>query len=238
MPEDGYGWEKLFSERMCRHFMEDYGISVRVPRFHNVYGPHGTYARRPREGAGRDLPQGDRRRSSTGPARSRSGATASRRAASRTSTTRSTGIFRIMESGRHGADQPRLAPSSSRSTSSSTSSRSIAGVKLERSYDLDAPQGVRGRNSDNTLILEQLGWEPSTSLEDGLERTYDWIYEQMTSGVRDEARGDLQLIRELRAARPRPDKISTCEISGKRPSGWSTGPLCWSASWRRPIPTS
>jgi nucleoside-diphosphate-sugar epimerase len=63
----------------------------------------------------------------------------------------------------------------------------IAGVKLERQYRLDAPQGVRGRNSDNTLILEKLGWEPSISLEAGLERTYNWIREQMTSGVRDEA---------------------------------------------------
>jgi GDP-D-mannose 3', 5'-epimerase len=63
----------------------------------------------------------------------------------------------------------------------------IAGVKLERKYNLSAPQGVRGRNSDNALILEQLGWEPSISLEDGLDKTYRWIHDQMTSGARDEA---------------------------------------------------
>ena len=60
MPEDGYGWEKLFSERMCRHFLEDFGIETRVARYHNVYGPEGTWTRRPREGAGGDLPQGRR----------------------------------------------------------------------------------------------------------------------------------------------------------------------------------
>jgi nucleoside-diphosphate-sugar epimerase len=63
----------------------------------------------------------------------------------------------------------------------------IAGVKLERKHNLTAPQGVRGRNSDNALILRELGWEPSISLEDGLEKTYHWIYEQMTSGRTDEA---------------------------------------------------
>ena len=73
------------------------------------------------------------------------------------------------------------ARSSSRSTSWSTSSRSIAGVELKRNYKLDAPQGVRGRNSDNTLILERLGWEPSISLQDGMERTYRWIYDQMVA---------------------------------------------------------
>jgi nucleoside-diphosphate-sugar epimerase len=63
----------------------------------------------------------------------------------------------------------------------------VAGVALERKYNLSAPQGVRGRNSDNTLILEQLGWEPSVPLEEGLDKTYHWIYEQMTSGARDDA---------------------------------------------------
>ena len=87
MPEDGYGWEKLFSERMCRHFREDFGLETRVARYHNVYGPHGTYDGRPREGAGGDLPQGDRGQADAAGTRSRSGATASRPEASCTSTT-------------------------------------------------------------------------------------------------------------------------------------------------------
>ena len=87
MPEDGYGWEKLFSERMCRHFREDFGLTTRVARYHNVYGPHGTWDGRPREGAGGDLPQGRRGQAVAASTRSRSGATASRPAASCTSTT-------------------------------------------------------------------------------------------------------------------------------------------------------
>ena len=186
MPEDGYGWEKLFSERMCRHFMEDYGISVRVPRFHNVYGPYGTYDGRPGEGAGGDLPQGDRGAARRHERRSRSGATASRRAASRTSTTRSRGSS---GSWRARSRDPINLGSSQLVTINGLVDivEGIAGVKLERNYNLSAPQGVRGRNSDNTLILEQLGWEPSISLEDGLAKTYAWIHEQMTSGARDEA---------------------------------------------------
>jgi GDP-D-mannose 3',5'-epimerase len=185
MPEDGYGWEKLFSERMCRHFMEDYGISVCVPRFHNVYGPYGTYAggreKAPAavcrkvieaqlDGAGEIEIWGDGEQ------------------------TRSftyiddtiEGLFRIMESE---FTEPINLGSSQLVTINGLVDivEGIAGVKLERKYNLSAPQGVRGRNSDNTLILGQLGWEPSISLEDGLEKTYHWIHEQMTSGARDEA---------------------------------------------------
>ena len=96
------------------------------------------------------------------------------------------GLFRIMESG---FTEPINLGSSQLVTINGLVDivEGIAGVKLERKYNLSAPQGVRGRNSDNTLILEQLGWEPSISLEDGLEKTYHWIHEQMTSGARDEA---------------------------------------------------
>ena len=183
MPEDGYGWEKLFSERMCRHFMEDYGMSVRVPRFHNVYGPHGTYA------GGREK----------APAAICRKVIEAQLAGSDTieiwgdgEQTRSftfiedtiDGIFRLLESD---VTEPINLGSSQLVTINRLVDvvEEIAGVRLRRNYDLSAPQGVRGRNSDNKLILERLGWEPSTSLETGLETTYRWIHEQMASGARD-----------------------------------------------------
>ena len=185
MPEDGYGWEKLFSERMCRHFMEDYGISVRVPRFHNVYGPYGTY-----DGGREKAPAAICRK-----------VIAAQLDGSNTieiwgdgKQTRSftyiddtiDGIFRIMEG--EFVDPINLGSSQLVTINELVDIvEGIAGVTLERNYKLDAPQGVRGRNSDNTLILEKLGWEPSITLEDGLAKTYAWIHEQMTSGVTDEA---------------------------------------------------
>ncbi|HEX3226078.1 MAG TPA: NAD-dependent epimerase/dehydratase family protein [Gaiellaceae bacterium] len=185
MPEDGYGWEKLFSERMCRHFMEDYGIAVRVPRFHNVYGPYGTYA-------------GGREKAPAAVCRKVIEAQLNQTGAIEIwgdgEQTRSftyiddtiEGLFRIMESE---FSEPINLGSSQLVTINGLVDivEGIADVKLERNYNLSAPQGVRGRNSDNALIRAQLGWEPSISLEDGLEKTYHWIYEQMTSGRTDEA---------------------------------------------------
>jgi len=185
LPEDGYGWEKLFSERMCRHFMEDYGISVYVPRFHNVYGPHGTYD------GGREKAPAAICRKVIEAQLDESGVIEiwgdglQTRSFTYIDDTIS-GVLRLME---RGVTEPINLGSSQLVTINQLVDivEGIAGIKLERTYRLDAPQGVRGRNSDNTLILEKLGWEPSTTLEDGLERTYGWIYEQMTSGVRDEA---------------------------------------------------
>jgi GDP-D-mannose 3', 5'-epimerase len=185
MPEDGYGWEKLFSERMCRHFMEDYGLSVRVPRFHNVYGPYGTYA-------------GGREKAPAAACRKvieaqLNGSNAIEIWGDGKQTRSFTyiddtieGVLRLMESD---FTDPVNLGSSQLVTINELYDivEKIAGVDLERNYDLTAPQGVRGRNSDNTLILEKLGWEPSISLEDGLAKTYAWIYEQMTSGAQDEA---------------------------------------------------
>ncbi len=96
------------------------------------------------------------------------------------------GIFRLMESDVH---EPINLGSSQLVTINGLVDmvEDIAGVKLERNYDLTKPQGVRGRNSDNTLILEKLGWEPSTTLETGLAATYEWIHGQMASGAKDEA---------------------------------------------------
>jgi GDP-D-mannose 3', 5'-epimerase len=185
MPEDGYGWEKLFSERMCRHFMEDYGISVRVPRFHNVYGPFGTFA-------------GGREKAPAAVCRkvieAQLDGTKEIEIWGDGMQTRSftyiddtiEGLFRIMES--EFTDPINLGSAQLVTINGLVDIvEGIAGVKLERKYNLSAPQGVRGRNSDNALILEQLGWEPSISLEDGLEKTYHWIHDQMTSGARDEA---------------------------------------------------
>ena len=185
MPEDGYGWEKLFSERMCRHFMEDYGISVRVPRFHNVYGPLGTYA-----GGREKAPAAICRKVIESQL---DGSNAIEIWGDGEQTRSFTyiddtidGLFRLMQSD---FTEPINLGSSQLVTINELVDivEEIAGVKVERKYNLGAPQGVRGRNSDNTLIVEQLGWEPSISLEDGLEKTYRWIHEQMTSGARDEA---------------------------------------------------
>src|SRR3989440_11997905 len=185
MPEDGYGWEKLFSERMCRHFREDYGIEVRVPRFHNVYGPHGTYA------GGREKAPAAVCRKVIEAQLSGSGQIEIWGDGEQTRSFTFVddtidGLFLLMESD---VTEPINLGSSQLVTINGLVDlvEEIAGVKLERNYDLSAPQGVRGRNSDNTFILEQLGWEPSTTLEDGLEKTYRWIYEQMASGVEDEA---------------------------------------------------
>src|SRR6185437_3260730 len=176
MPEDGYGWEKLFSERMCRHFMEDYGISVRVPRFHNVYGPYGTYA-----GGREKAPVAVCRKvieaqlNGTGAIEIWGDGEQTRSFTYIDDTIE--GLFRIMESE---FSEPINLGSSQLVTINGLVGivEEIAGVKLERNYNLAAPQGVRGRNSDNALIVKELGWEPSISLEAGLEKTYHWIHEQ------------------------------------------------------------
>jgi len=185
LPEDGYGWEKLFSERMCRHFMEDYGVSVRMPRFHNVYGPRGTY-----DGGREKAPAAICRKviqaqlDDTGVIEIWGDGLQTRSFTYIDDTV--DGMLRIME---QEVSEPINLGSSQLVTINELVDivEGIAGVKLERQYRLDAPQGVRGRNSDNTLILQKLGWEPSIPLEVGLERTYNWVFEQMTSGVRDEA---------------------------------------------------
>lgn len=184
MPEDGYGWEKLFSERMCRHFMEDYGISVRVPRFHNVYGPHGTYA------GGREKAPAAICRKVIEAQLSGSGEIEiwgdGKQTRSFTFVDDTIdGLFLLMDSE---VSEPINLGSSQLVTINGLVDivEEIAGVRLTRNYDLSAPQGVRGRNSDNRLILKRLGWEPSTTLEDGLEKTYRWIYEQMASAAEDQ----------------------------------------------------
>lgn len=177
MPEDGYGWEKLFSERMCRHFTEDYGLLTRVARFHNVYGPHGTF-----EGGREKAPAAICRKVINATLNDEYGITIWGDGEQ----TRSfmyiddciEGILRIMYSD---CTEPLNLGSAELVSINDlvTLAESFAGVSLNRDYDLDAPQGVRGRNSDNTLIYEILGWEPSISLDVGLRKTYDWISDEL-----------------------------------------------------------
>ena len=177
MPEDGYGWEKLFSERMARHFREDYGIETRVARYHNVYGPHGTY-------------EGGREKAPAAICRKVIEAKLSgNHAIEIWGDGEQTRSFMYIDDCVKGTQaimrSDILDPINLGSDELVTINQlvdiveQIAGVKLRRSYKLDAPKGVRGRNSDNTMIQEKLGWAPSIRLADGLERTYAWIYDQM-----------------------------------------------------------
>jgi nucleoside-diphosphate-sugar epimerase len=177
MPEDGYGWEKLFSERMCRHFMEDFGLETRVARYHNVYGPEGTWS------GGREKAPAAICRKVAEAVQSGSGEIEIWGDGEQTRS------FMYIDDCVRGtmmiAEGPRIEPINLGSSELVTINslvdivENIAGVELERRYKLDAPQGVRGRNSDNTQILQTYDWEPSISLRDGLERTYAWVSERV-----------------------------------------------------------
>jgi GDP-D-mannose 3', 5'-epimerase len=182
MPEDGYGWEKLFSERMCSNFRDDYGIQTRVARYHNVYGPHGTY-----DGGREKAPAAICRKV----AAAKLGGYDEIEIWGDGEQTRSfmyiddclLGTVRIMESDI--LDPINLGSSALVSINELVDIvEEIAGARLKRRYNLEAPKGVRGRNSDNTMIKERLGWEPSTSLSVGLEKTYAWIYDEMAASAR------------------------------------------------------
>ena len=180
MAEDGYGWEKLFSERMCRHFTEDFGLLTRVARYHNVYGPEGTY-------------EGGREKAPAAICRKVIMAKLSGKHEIEIwgdgHQTRSfqyiddcvLGTQKIMHSAN--VTMPINLGSSEMVTINQLVDlvEEIAEVKLKRNYNLKAPKGVNGRNSDNTLIQKLLGWEPSISLKSGLEKTYRWIYDDITA---------------------------------------------------------
>ncbi len=176
MPEDGYGWEKLFSERMCRHFREDFGLATRVARFHNVYGPHGTW-----DGGREKAP-----------------AATCRKVIDAIETGKDTieiwgdgkqtrsfmyiddcieGILKITHSD---IIEPLNLGSDELTTIEGLYDmvEEIAGVKFKHTHNLKAPKGVNGRNSDNTLIKKLLGWAPGIRLRDGMEQTYRWIQEE------------------------------------------------------------
>ena len=182
-PEDGYGWEKLFSEILAHYFHQDFGVEPRVCRYHNVYGPYGTW-----DGGREKAPaalcrkvikaklSGDHNIDIWGDGEQ----------------TRSfmyvddclTGMEKIMESD---YTKPLNLGSDEMVSINGLVDiiEDIADVKMKRNYLLDKPQGVRGRNSDNTLIKEKLDWVPSISLRDGLEKTYAWIYDQIVGNKKD-----------------------------------------------------
>ena len=177
LPEDGYGWEKLFSERMCRHFEEDLGLQCRVARFHNVYGPYGTW-------------NGGREKAPAAICRKVIEAKHSGNHEIEIwgdgHQTRSfmyiddciKGIEAIFQGEIH---EPLNLGSSELVMINQLVAvvEEYANIRLKRSYMLSAPKGVNGRNSDNTKIKEYLGWEPTIRLKDGIAKTYEWIERQM-----------------------------------------------------------
>ncbi len=180
MPEDGYGWEKLFSERMCRHFREDFGIETRIVRYHNVYGPLGTF-----DGGREKAPAAICRKV----AQAKLAGTRDIEIWGDGEQTRSfmyiddciAGTLALMAADFH--DPINLGSAELVSINRLVDIvEDIAGAEFDRRYDPTKPKGVRGRNSDNTLIREVLGWEPSIRLKDGLARTYAWIWRELSSG--------------------------------------------------------
>jgi len=174
MPEDGYGWEKLFSERMCRHFYEDFGLDVRIARYHNIYGPEGTY-------------DGGREKAPAALCRKIINAKLSEEknievwgdgeqtrsflyiddcieATMSVFNSNFTDVFNIGSEEQVSINQM------------IDKIEEIADFKVERDYDISKPKGVRGRSSDNSLINSKINWSPKFSLKDGLEKTYSWIY--------------------------------------------------------------
>lgn len=181
-PEDGYGWEKLFSERQCRHYLEEHGLETRVVRFHNIFGPLGTY-------------DGGREKSPAAICRkiALAGDGDEIEVWGDGEQTRSycyvddcvVGIYRLMLSDYReplNLGQDRMISINQLVDIVAA----IAGKRIRKRYDLSAPQGVRGRNSDNTRLRAVLGWEPVVSLEEGLAHTYGWIEAQLR--VREQGR--------------------------------------------------
>ena len=180
MPEDGYGWEKLFSERMCRHFYEDYGLETRVARYHNVYGPMGTF-------------DGGREKAPAALCRKVIEAKLNKKNSIDVwgdgEQTRSfmfikdciIGTKMLFESN----ERVVLNIGSEEQVSINQMIQlieEISGYKVKKNYQFDKPKGVRGRSSNNDLIKKKIGWDVSVTLKEGLKETYRWIYKQMISG--------------------------------------------------------
>ncbi len=176
-PEDGYGWEKLFSERMCRHFLEDYGLDVKVARYHNIYGPHGTY-------------DGGREKAPAALCRKIINSILSNQSNIDVwgdgKQTRSflyiddciEATLKLFDSKHHG---PINIGSEEKVSINEMIDKIeiISNKKVERNYQLDKPKGVRGRNSNNDLIRKLLNWDPKFTLHEGLEKTYSWILSEI-----------------------------------------------------------
>jgi nucleoside-diphosphate-sugar epimerase len=181
MPEDGYGWEKLFSERMCRHFQEDFGIDTKVARYHNIYGPNGTY---------------DGGREKAPAALCRKVVHAIRNSEDSIEVwgdgeqTRSfLYIDDCVEATLKLINSKETGPINIGSEEQVSINQmlekieTIAEKKFNREYLLDKPKGVRGRSSDNTMVKNKLGWEPKFTLSQGLEQTYFWIKKEITKNT-------------------------------------------------------
>jgi len=177
LAEDGYGWEKLFSERMCRHFREDFGIETRIARYHNVYGPNGTW-------------RGGREKAPAAICRKVIEAKLSgKHEIEIWGDGNQTRSFMYIDDCVHGtvmltnsdfAEPINIGSSEKVSINKLVDIvEEIAQIKLKRNYNLNAPKGVNGRNSDNTLIKSVFNWEPSIPLKNGIENTYEWIYDQI-----------------------------------------------------------
>ena len=181
MPEDGYGWEKLFSERMCRHFQEDFDFQTRVARYHNIYGEFGTYT-----GGREKAPAATCRKVATA-------VLTGQNSIEIWGDGKQTRTFTYVDDCVYGTqmilrgDDPRPVNLGSDELVTINElvdiAETIAGVALRRDYNLDAPKGVRGRSSDNTEIRARYGWAPSTRLLDGMQRTYEWVYDQVKADL-------------------------------------------------------
>ena len=177
MPEDGYGWQKLFGERLCRHFTEDFGLETRVGRYHNVYGPRGTW-----DGGREKAPAAICRKVAEAVL---SGDHVIEVWGDGHQTRSFMYIDDCIRATRALMDSDHREPINIGSAALVSINElvdltaEVAGIRVERRHVLEAPQGVRGRNSDNTRFRERFGWEPDTSLRVGLERTYPWIMQQV-----------------------------------------------------------
>ena len=179
-PEDGYGWEKLFSERMCRHFTEDFGLETRVARYHNVYGPMGTF-----DGGREKAPAALCRKIINAKLKNQNEIEV-------WGDGKQTRSFMYIEDCLRGTINLFESNDSNVFNIGSEEQVSInqmieiieeiANFKVKKKYLLDKPLGVRGRSSDNTFIRQKLNWDTEFTLKQGLEKTYEWIYNQILSG--------------------------------------------------------
>ena len=180
-PEDGYGWEKLFSERMCRHFTEDFGLETRVVRFHNIYGPVGTF-----DGGREKAPAALCRKIIN--AKNENLNTIDVWGDGKQ--TRSflyiddciDGMLKVFNS--NSSEVFNIGSEEQVSINQMIDIiEDIAEHKVDKNYQLDKPLGVRGRSSDNSYVTEKIGWKPKSSLKEGLTKTHQWIGQQINSGA-------------------------------------------------------
>ena len=179
-PQDAYGWEKLVSERLCHHYREDYGIETRTVRFHNIFGEKGTW-----EGGREKAPAAMCRKIATAKLTGNNvieiwGDGEQTRSFCYISDCVE-GLYRLMRSDFHeplNLGQDRMVTINELADMVAQ----IGGIEIEKKH-IDGPQGVRGRNSDNTLLRDTLKWEPAISLEEGLATTYAWIEEQVRESL-------------------------------------------------------